>query len=256
MRTRLLLALTAALGGLAGCGDRQARGKHPQIDAGALEGEGFLAAPALTGVRAEGQMILLEGTAAPGAQMQLEGAGRLATTTDRTGRWRFRLPASPEARVFGLSLRLAGRVVRAQGDVLVTPSGHAAMLLAGGGAVTPSATGAPRITAFDFDRQGAAIVSGVAPRGSAISLRIDGRQAAAGAVGPDGRFSLSLPQPVSAGAHAVELVGDAFRANVQIDSTPAPPMTDAALRTSLTAQGLRVDWTTPGGGVQSTWVLN
>ena len=257
MRTRPLLALTAALGGLNGCDDRAQLGPSPAADPGSVEGGGFLAAPNLTGVRHERQVIVLDGTAAPGSRVRLESAaGGLTATTDAAGRWRFNLPASPEARLFGLSLQVGERVVRAQGDVLVTPSGQAAMLLAGGGAVTPGAAGPPRITAFDFDRQGAAIVSGVAPAGVAISLRIDARQAAAGRARADGRFSLSLPQPVAAGPHEVELVGDAFRSSVKVDATPASPLVGTRVRTSLTGQGLRADWTTPGGGVQSTWVLN
>lgn len=256
MRTRLLMAASVAVVALAACGGR------PQPEpAPAPKGEadaGYVAAPALTGARAEAGEAVLEGAAAPGARVRLAEPSGAATQAiaNAEGRWRLRLPAPPEPRVFGLSMTTAGRVVQAQGYILLTPGGRAMLLRAGAGATSPGEPGSPRIAAFDFDREGGAVVSGVATPNAALSVRVDGRQAGAGRAGADGRFSLALPQPISPGVRRIEVVGDTFRSAIAVDASPAAPLTAGPFRASGGAEGLRADWLTPGGGLQSTWILN
>jgi len=43
---------------------------------------------------------------------------------------------------------------------------------------------------------------------------------------------------------------------VAFQVTPAAPLVDGPLRSQLTSAGLRVDWMTPGGGVQSTILVH
>jgi hypothetical protein len=41
-----------------------------------------------------------------------------------------------------------------------------------------------------------------------------------------------------------------------VQVTPAAPLAQGPLRSQLTSAGLRVDWMTPGGGVQSTILVH
>jgi len=58
------------------------------------------------------------------------------------------------------------------------------------------------------------------------------------------------------GRHEVRILGDNFDLDATIDSTAAGDLGGAPFRTLRTSDGLRVDWLTPGGGLQSTWILN
>ena len=49
--------------------------------------------------------------------------------------------------------------------------------------------------------------------------------------------------------------GDATENPVEVDATPAPALASGPFRAAAVAGGLRVDWMTPGGGVQSTILL-
>jgi hypothetical protein len=59
-----------------------------------------------------------------------------------------------------------------------------------------------------------------------------------------------------AGAPVVHVFGDGFSDQVAAQVTPASPLATGPLRSQLTPAGLRVDWMTPGGGVQSTLLVH
>jgi len=256
--TRGTFSLVAALAAasLGGCGaprpERAADNGQAPVDAG------YVNAPAvLATVRMAGH-VRLEGLAAPGSKVQLvtpAGDARVAAA-DREGRWRIDLPSAPEARMFGLSSVADGRRVQAQGYVLVTETGVATLLRAGVGSVVLAASDSARLLSVDFDRQGGAVVSGTAPPDGSVSIRIDGRPGPVGRADGAGRFHLSLVQPLTAGRHEVRILGDNFDLDATIDSTAAGDLGGAPFRTLRTSDGLRVDWLTPGGGLQSTWILN
>jgi hypothetical protein len=94
-------------------------------------------------------------------------------------------------------------------------------------------------------------VSGWAAAGTDVAIRLDGRSAGEARADPDGRFSFAIPR-VSGGPHRIEATGVGFIDEIALDSSPAAPLADRPLRSQLTGQGLRADWLTPGGGVQST----
>ena len=107
---------------------------------------------------------------------------------------------------------------------------------------------------MDYDKQGGAVISGLATPGSAVRLAIDQtpRQTSADA---DGRFVLALNEPLAAGAHAIEAADGAARVRAQATISPAPPLTAAPFRAAATPVGWRIDWRTPGGGVQTTLLI-
>jgi hypothetical protein len=213
---------------------------------------GYLTAPEPQAVRREPAGLVLVGRAAPGAEVRLATPAGQATLTkaDGEGAWQVGLPVATEPRIYGLSMTTAGRRVQAQGYVLVAPDGKAAVLRAGGGSLRLDAAGFG-VGAFDFDNGGGAVVSGAAPPGAVVLVRLDGRQAAEGRANAAGRFVIPLA-PLGGEAHRLQVYGDGFEDTVTVVTSDAAPLSDGPLRSVPTAGGLRADWLTPGGGVQST----
>ncbi|MBA3812355.1 MAG: hypothetical protein H0X27_12065 [Caulobacteraceae bacterium] len=180
----------------------------------------------------------------------------MTAQADGAGAWRAVLPASPVVRLFGLSMIEAGRPLQAQGYVAVTPEGSAAQLRAGAGAVVMGApTREPRILAVDFDRKGGTVVSGAGPPMAAPKLRIDGRERGDVRTDAAGRFSLALNEPLAPGSHELEVGQGAPRDPVRAIVSPAESLTLAPFVAARTETGWRIDWMTPGGGVQTTLLI-
>jgi hypothetical protein len=252
--TILLSLVVAAL--MAGCGKPPARAPdRPEARGGADE---YVAPPGVAEVRAAANGVTVGGTAPAGVQVRLAAPGGAAqfAAADRQGRWRIVLPTSPETRIFGLSLKAQGRQVQAQGYVVIGPQGRAALLRAGAGAVRLDPQTPPALGAVDFDSDGAAVVSGIAAPGAVVSVRLDGRQVAEGRSDAAGRYSVALPQPIPQGAHAIEAVGEGFSDVGEVEVSPPAPLVAGPMRSQFTKGGLRVDWMTPGGGAQSTLLLD
>lgn len=218
---------------------------------------GYGIPPRPISVQADAKGLVLTGRAAPFARVRLATpAGEaLFSPTNGTGAWQIHLPASDQARLFGLSSVLNSQSVQAQGYLLITPDGRGVMLRAGAGA-QPLAGSRAGIQAIDFDREGGAMVSGVAGPGEGLTLRVDGRQAVEGRAGSDGRFAIALSQPVSPGPHEVRIFGNRADWSVGFDARPALALADGPFRVTGVARGLRVDWMTPGGGVQTTLLFD
>ncbi len=244
-----------AIGGfvlLAACGragdDAAGQQRGPPESAAA----GYLTGPVPQAVRREPAGLVLIGLAAPGAQVRLAtpaGQAVLAEADDK-GAWRIALPVAAEPRIYGLSMTAGGRRVQAQGYVLVVPDGKAAVLRAGGGSLRLDAAGLG-VGAIDFDRGGGAVVSGAAPPGAVVIVRLDGRQAAEARANAAGRYVVPLP-PLGGAEHRLQVFGDGFDDAVTIAAADAEPLTAGPLRSQPMTGGLRADWLTPGGGVQST----
>ncbi|MDP3660834.1 hypothetical protein [Phenylobacterium sp.] len=250
--------MAAALLSLCACDAPSRPPSGPAAKPEAVGDSGYLAPPSIRGVRRESSQVALLGQAAPGASVRLATPAGEARTAqaDARGAWSLVLPNAGEARIFGLSMNLAGRVAQAQGYVLVTPAGEVAQLRAGAGAAVLAAGQATRLTAIDFDQGGGAVVSGVAQPDAPLALEIDGRPSATGRADASGRLTLALTQPLRQGSHSFALTGDTGGRTVEVGVTPAAPLAGQPYRAINTPYGLRVDWITPGGGVQSTLLLN
>ncbi len=242
---------------LAGCSPSD-QGVRPagETRATALQA-GYGIPPMPTDLKTDTQGLVVSGRAAPKARVRLatpDGDARFSSA-DETGTWHLRLPAASEARLFGLSSVLGAQTVQAQGYLLVTPAGQGTLLRAGAGAhrFGPGRSG---ILAVDFDREGGALVSGIAGAGEGLTLRVDGRQPVEGRAGADGRFSMAMSQPISPGPHEVRVFGNRADWRESFDATPAAPVADGPFRVQPIARGLRVDWMPPGGGVQTTILLD
>jgi hypothetical protein len=99
------------------------------------------------------------------------------------------------------------------------------------------------------------VVSGVATPGAGLGVRVDRATRGEGKVGEDGRFSISLDQALTEGAHTIQVAGEGGEQQVRRRGQPALAAPRGPVRSTLTATGWRVDWMTPGGGLQTTQLL-
>lgn len=216
---------------------------------------GYVAPPSITQAQLEAAGLVLKGQGSPGASIRLGAptGEALLGQTDQAGRWSLTVPASDQVRLFGLSMTRGGRTVQAEGYVMVTPDGVVALLRAGAGAwrLSPGSP-SPKILAVDVDPAGGAVISGVATPGAGLGARVDRTPRAVGQAGEDGRFSLSLDETLGVGAHDIQVSGEGGEQRMTIMVSPAAPLVDGPVRAQRADGGWRVDWMTPGGGVQTT----
>jgi hypothetical protein len=222
------------------------------------QSSGYQAPPDLVSVGGQDGWIDVSGVATPGAAVRLAtptGAASFATA-EAGGKWRMRIPSSAEPRLFGLSMSAGGRVVQAIGYLFIAPDGQTARLRAGGGSeVIEQSAGGVRALVVDYDTQRAATLSGKAPPGVMLSLRVDGVERGQATAGPDGRFVMPLNQPLSAGSHHFDLVGADKEVETQAAIGAPVRLTNAPFFATRSGAGWRVDWLTPGGGEQTTLIL-
>jgi len=244
---------------LAACGPRptDARAK-----AAADADSGYRPPPQPDSVRLDADGVVLAGHGPPEAQVRLARPTGEAVfaTADATGRWTIPLGLAAQPRIFGLSAIAAGRTTQAQGYLLVTPKGEAALLRAGAGALRIDTAPGPGLRTIDFDAGGGLEVSVAAAPGATVILRLDGRQVAQGRADEAGRYAVGLPpagQPaIRPGAHQLQANGDGFADTTAFVVSPPLPLAEGPLRSQFTPAGLRVDWMTPAGGVQSTILVH
>ena len=153
-----------------------------------------------------------------------------------------------------LAEKAGGQTVQAEGFIAVLPGAPTvALLRAGFGAVVQDPGNAPlKILAVDYDVAGGAVVSGRASAASPVRVLVDGQLAAPGAAGSDGRFSLTLPKPLTPGHHLLQVQTPKATAGTEVVVTPPAPPHDAPYQARVETFGWRVDWTTPSGGAQTT----
>ncbi len=219
---------------------------------------GYLAPPQVLAAKAGRGGIALAGTAAPGARVRLaEPTGEVVyATADARGRWTLIEPLAPGLRLFGVAMTVNGRSVQAEGYLAVTPDGRFAQLRAGAGAeVAAPPSRRPLILALDFDRDGAAMVSGVGTVNAEIGLRLDRTAAGGTTIDHLGRFSFALSRPMSSTTHELEISGEGGE-HVVVIATGRPSVASRAFQASRLSNAWRIDWMTPGGGAQTTLLID
>jgi hypothetical protein len=254
--------LLAALFLLTGCGRggdwREARADAPK-DA---PSSGYIRPPQITGAaRATDGGTVLSGQSQADVRLRLASpdGGAYGATADDDGRWSISLPGDPAVRLFGLSEEISGRVVQGEGYVAVLPPpGRPAVLLrAGGGAGPLDDNQTLQIAAVDFDAGGSAVVSGAARSGAAVRVALDGVAAGETHASLQGRYTATIPGSIKPGAHQIEVSAGAGAAQASVSIQPPPAqLTGAPYRGQRDGTGWRVDWLTPGGGPQTTLVLD
>lgn len=245
---RLTAALFLILASpLAGCGEEASAPIAP-----ATETSGWAAPPVISDVSPSADGVHVTGRAGPGDRIRLtapEGAA-YGATADAAGQFELDLPPSTAPRLFQASILHAGGITPAGGWLFLAP-GNAppgALLRPGAGAQVfePRAL----IEAVDYDG-GGALVSGRAAPGAEVRVSLDGSPAGAGLADADGRYVVRVPT-VSPGAHVIRAAAATGGAAVTVDlAAPA----DGAFSAARNADGWRIVWPLPGGGVQATWLF-
>lgn len=254
----IILLGTAALGA---CQPRAAAPGPASLAAveGRTDAGAYLAPPVLVKVMAEAAgRLRLTGLATAGARVRLASpAGQpLYAQAGGDGTWRMEAPRPPEPRLFGLAMIDGDRAIQSEGYVLLTAEGAAAQLRGGAGTVVlGSPVVAPVIDAVDYDAKGGAVVSGRAAPRATLALFVDGARQSQGRADGAGRFSLPLDGPQTFSDHTVEVADGGRRARVQLRLTMAAPLMGGPYRAISTPAGWRIDWVTPGGGLQTTLLL-
>lgn len=219
---------------------------------------GYLRPPRVEAIRTIQGGLALAGTATPGARIRLgtpRGELRYGSTNE-AGRWTIIIPRSGDLRLFGVSMTVGARTVQAEGYLAVTPDGRAAQLRAGAGALVLSPPSRrPLILALDFDRDGAAMVSGIGTVGAEIGLRLDRAAAGGSTIDRQGRYSFALIRPMASASHELEISGEGGE-QVLIVSAGRPASLGQPFRAERVQGGWRIDWMTPGGGVQTTMLFD
>jgi hypothetical protein len=108
----------------------------------------------------------------------------------------------------------------------------------------------------DCDAAGGAVISGLAPPGSALHLSVD--DAAAGEAKADaaGWYSVALAAAMKPGGHDVVVQAGNNSVRTRFTSDSSRPLESVLFRGQRLADRWRIDWITPGGGMQTTYVLD
>lgn len=246
------LPVVAALA-LAGCSPQP----PPPVPAGGRQDEaGYLPPPTVDRFQSVGPEIEITGLAAAGARVQLTrpGGERLTAEADPDGRWRLRV-AGGGPMVFGLSQVVQGRTLQAEGYVFHSPAAGG-WLLRAGAAARPLGDAGRQTLVIDYDRRGGTVISGLAPPEGLLVAQIDGRRAGEGRSEASGRYEIRLNGPVPMGESRLRVFGEGLNREMLLRLSPPAPLVDGPVRVTPQVGGLRIDWMTPGGGVQSTQVLS
>jgi hypothetical protein len=202
-----------------------------------------------------GGRIEVVGSAPANARVRLASPNGRAvfTEADATGVWRMIEPAPPDVRLFGLSAPIAGHTVQAEGYLALVPGGDMAQLRAGTGALgLNQRSSSPELLAADFDGKGVVVVSGRADPGAPVAIAVDGAVRGQARAGGDGRFQVAFNEPLPPGTHLIALGAGRARVQGPLDISAAAPLNPGPFRAQRLAGAWRIDWLTPGGGVQST----
>lgn len=256
-----LRGLSAAmLAALAGCGASSPAGAGGGDTVAATGAADYLKPPeVLVARRAADGAVVLAGRAVADAIVRLStpDGGSLGVTAGSDGGWSLSLPPSAAPRLFILSAEVAGRAVPGEGELAVLPAPYAPAVLAragGGSAVLHDASEKPQILALDYDGGGGASVSGVARPGAPVRLDLDDHPTNDGRADRLGRFA--LPAVMSPGAHSVRISTPDAVTEVRVEISPAKALSGKPFQAEHTVEAWRIDWTPPGGGLQTTLVFD
>lgn len=256
MTFRWLIGAACALS-LAACGGKPAQPqKTPAPGSDTAAEAGYLEPPRILSARLMGGAVRLEGSAVPNARVRIASpAGdALFAQADAKGRWSASIKPTQPVNLYGVSMKDAQqRMAQAEGYLLVAADGQTAQLRGGSGAVVLGpGSKAPRILAVDYDRDGGAVVSGVATPGVELTLRVDRAGRGETKADKEGRFTIALNEPLKLGSHTFEVVGRAGVDQREIAISQPAALGAGPYAGARTDFGWRVDWMTPGGGEQTT----
>jgi len=263
MKTRLTILSTRAATAtaavcvlaLAGCnrGDQTLASAPASSDGQA----GYAAPPLIQSAQRIGDQVVISGTADAGGRLRLQApeGDAFGGTTGADGTWAMPAPTDGRPRLYAVGEDLGGSILRADAVVAALPSGRpAALLRAGVGSLVLGPLGtAPQIEAVDYDAGGWAFVSVHGRPDEPLKLLVDGRPVADIKANSRGHFDQALkPADLSAGVHQLQLLSSSGAGEAQITVSPAPDLGGRPYLARRQGAAWRIDWKTPGGGVQTS----
>lgn len=195
--------------------------------------------------------VTITGLSGPGDRVVLANPAGVsaAGSTGADGRFSIRLPAPDGPVLYTVELHSGRNEARAGYQLLLAPGpGPVAAMLSPGGAAV--ALGESRLLAsVDYDGAGM-LVAGVAAPGAPVRVSLD-----------DGPVQTAYPDRTGGYVARFAAVAPGVR-RVHAEQGPRAQsvvltLTRPSQDLTVTAEGpaARVDWPTPGGGGQSTWVI-
>src|SRR5581483_4838181 len=119
-----------------------------------------------------------------------------------------------------LSESVAGRGVPGPGYLAVLPgAGPPVVVLRPGDACMSVGDGRPLIAAVDFDRSGAATVSGTVRPGQSVRIALDGQEAGEDRADGAGVYAAPLSKALRPGPHMLTAVAGAQQATVSFEAS-------------------------------------
>lgn len=253
-RTALLAGFLAATLAIGAC--RARPDQEPATVLTEAEKAGYLPAPEIAQVvPGPAGGVIVHGAAKPGGRIRATTPSGEAygATADRDGRFALELPAREATLLVALSVEERGRSTPAEGWLFV-PTGELsrAALLRPGAAAEVLGAEPGALAAVDYDLAGGAALSGKVDANVAVRISVDGSQAGEAVSGADGRYQLRLAR-LSPGARRIQVAAGDDRVERDVALAAAAPA--GAFGAVRESGGWRVNWNTPGGGVQSTFIL-
>jgi len=258
----MVLAVSMVAGLISACAPRADDPIAPADAQSALVG--YLQAPRLTATTLSDRSFSVKGAAAKGARIRLSSPEGQAfgTTADDSGLWQIDVPRNAamaqQAMLFGLSEDIEGRIIQAEFYVALLPDAQVPVVLlrAGTGAQTLASGTAFAITTADFDNAGGLTVSGFAPAAKPIKASVNGSEPIETFVGADARFSVGLTGSSSAGVRQIQILSGIDQRTLTLDVSAHRLAPGTLADTTRLVGGWRIDWTTPSGGFQTTYIQN
>lgn len=241
---------------LAACGQRADPGAVVALTE--AEKAGYLPGPVvLAVVAAPDGAPLVRGRARPLGRVRatLPSGEAYGATADSKGRFELELATSAGSVMAMISAEDAGRSTPAEGWLFAPAGdfGHAVLLRAGTSS-RAIASNAPLIAVVDFDAAGGAGVSGRASTVGEVRLFVDGVQVGSARTDADGRYSQRLIPPTP-GLHRLRAVSGGQSLERTVEFAPPAAPRAGPFEAVRGGEAWRVDWSAPGGGLQTTFIF-
>ncbi len=210
--------------------------------------------------RSPGGDLVLSGAARPDALIRLASpdGSAIGVAAAHDGTWTLTVPSGGQPRMYSLSEDASGRLLRAPGYITALPRpAPAAVMVRPGAGATPLAKSARplSIATIDFDSGGAVVASGLATPRTTVRTRLDGADAGEDRADDHGVYTVALSSSVRPGPHTIEAFAGSNRAEAAFDVSPSHAIVRPPFAATPGQSGWRIDWMTPGGGVQTTLIF-
>ncbi|MEH6664438.1 MAG: Ig-like domain-containing protein [Brevundimonas sp.] len=196
--------------------------------------------------------VTLTGTAAPGDRVVLtDRAGvSVAATAGADGLFSLLLPPSGEVTLHQAEIQSRGSQARTGEWLVVQPGPRPVAALVAPGAATIPLNRTRLLAAVDYDGAGV-LVSGSARPGQTVRTSLDGGPPKPVIADQTGRHVARFPA-VPPGPRRLRVeTDDGAQDVVLVLGRPSD-----GLRAAVSGAATRIDWPTPGGGFQASWILH